>query len=106
MAWVYLFIAGLFEVFWATCMKLSHGFTQHFYTALTIAGMLVSFGLLSHAMKTMPMGTAYAIWTGIGALGSVVVGMLLFKEAMFPLRAIFVCLLLVGIIGLKATSGH
>ena len=79
MAWVYLFIAGLCEVFWATCMKLSHGFTQHFYTALTIAGMLVSFGLLSHVMKTLPMGTAYAIWTGIGALGSVVVGMLLFK---------------------------
>ena len=89
MAWVYLFIAGLCEVFWATCMKLSHGFTQHFYTALTIAGMLVSFGLRSHVMKTLPMGTAYAIWTGIGALGSVVVGMLLFKEAMFPLRAIF-----------------
>ena len=106
MAWVYLFIAGLCEIFWATCMKLSHGFTQHFYTALTIAGMLVSFGLLSHAMKMLPMGTAYAIWTGIGALGSVVVGMLLIKEAMFPLRAIFVCLLLVGIIGLKATSGH
>ena len=57
MAWVYLLIAGLFEVFWATCMKLSHGFTQHFYTALTIAGMLVSFGLLSHVMKTLPMGT-------------------------------------------------
>lgn len=106
MAWVFLVIAGLFEVFWATCMKLSHGFTVHFYSALTICGMLVSFGLLSQAMKTLPMGTAYAIWTGIGALGSVFVGMLLFKEAMFPLRALFVCLLLAGLIGLKATSGH
>lgn len=106
MAWFWLVIAGCFEVFWATCMKLSHGFTQHVFTVLTIAGMLVSFGLLSHVMKTLPMGTAYAVWTGIGALGSVIVGMLLFKEAMFPLRAIFVVLLLVGIIGLKATSGH
>lgn len=106
MAWVYLVIAGLFEVFWATCMKLSHGFTVHLYSVLTIAGMLASFALLSHVMKTLPMGTAYAIWTGIGALGSVIVGMVFFKEAMFPLRAIFVGMLLIGIIGIKATSGH
>ncbi|MEE0435972.1 MAG: multidrug efflux SMR transporter [Peptococcaceae bacterium] len=106
MAWITLFIAGLFEVFWATCMKLSHGFTVHFYTALTIIGMIASFFLLSHVMKTLPMGTAYAIWTGIGALGSVIVGMLLFKEPMFPLRALFVGMVIVGLIGLKATSGH
>lgn len=106
MAWFCLFIAGICEVFWATCMKLSHGFTVHLYSFLTIAGMLVSFGLLSHVMKTLPMGTAYAIWTGIGALGSVLVGMILFKEAMFPLRALFVAMLLIGIVGLKATSGH
>lgn len=106
MAWVYLVIAGLFEVFWATCMKLSHGFTVHLYSVLTIVGMLASFALLSHVMKTLPMGTAYAIWTGIGALGSVIVGMVFFKEAMFPLRAIFVGMLLIGIIGIKATSGH
>ena len=106
MAWVTLFIAGLFEVFWATCMKLSQGFTVHLYTALTIIGMIASFALLSHVMKTLPMGTAYAIWTGIGALGSVIVGMVLFKEAMFPMRALFVGMLIVGLIGLKATSGH
>ena len=106
MAWVYLVIAGVMEVFWSTCLKLSEGFTVLKFTVLTIVGMVVSFLFLSQATRTLPLGTSYAIWTGIGALGSVVVGMLLFKEAMFPLRAIFVCLLLVGIIGLKATSGH
>lgn len=106
MAWLWLIIAGCLEVFWATCMKFSQGFTVHLYMLLTIVGMVVSFAFLSNAMKTLPMGTAYAVWTGIGALGSVIVGMVLFKEAMFPLRAIFVCFLLVGIIGLKATSGH
>ena len=106
MAWIYLFIAGGLEVFWSLCLKLSEGFTVLKFTALAIAGMILSFVFLAQATKTLPLGTSYAIWTGIGALGSVVVGMLLFKEAMFPLRAIFVCLLLVGIIGLKATSGH
>ena len=66
MAWVFLGIAGLMEVFWATCLKLSEGFTKLGFSALTIVGMLVSFGLLSQAMKTLPLGTAYGIWTGIG----------------------------------------
>ena len=69
MAWVFLVIAGLTEVFWSTCLKLSEGFSKLGYSALTIVGMLVSFGLLSQAMKTLPLGTAYGIWTGIGALG-------------------------------------
>ena len=104
MAWVYLFIAGLCEVFWATCMKLSHGFTQHFYTALTIAGMLVSFGLLSHVMKTLPMGTAYAIWTGIGAVGTVLIGIFVFKEPATPIRLFFLFTLIASLIGLKVVS--
>ena len=104
MAWVFLVIAGLTEVFWSTCLKLSEGFSKLGYSALTIVGMLVSFGLLSQAMKTMPLGTAYGIWTGIGALGAVVVGLVLFKEPATAWRMFFAALLLVGIVGLKITS--
>lgn len=106
MAWIYLVVAGLMEVFWSTFLKLSHGFTQLGYSALTIVGMVASFLLLSQAMKTLPLGTAYAIWTGIGALGAVVVGIVFFREAVTLPRMVFVGLLLIGILGLKATSGH
>ena len=102
--WVLLGIAGLMEVFWATCMKLSEGFTKLGYSALTIIGMLISFGLLSQTMKSLPMGTAYGIWTGIGALGAVVVGLVMFKEPATTGRIFFAALLLIGIIGLKITS--
>ena len=104
MAWVFLGIAGLMEVFWATCLKLSEGFTKLGFSALTIVGMLVSFGLLSQAMKTLPLGTAYGIWTGIGALGAVIVGLVLFKEPATAWRMFFAALLLIGIVGLKITS--
>lgn len=104
MAWVFLGIAGLMEVFWATCLKLSEGFTKLGFSALTIIGMLVSFGLLSQAMKSLPLGTAYGIWTGIGALGTVVVGLVLFKEPATAGRMFFAALLLIGIVGLKLTS--
>ena len=104
MAWVFLVIAGLTEVFWSTCLKLSEGFSKLGYSVLTIVGMLVSFGLLSQAMKTLPLGTAYGIWTGIGALGAVVVGLVLFKEPATAWRMFFAALLLVGIVGLKITS--
>ena len=104
MAWVFLGIAGLMEVFWATCLKLSEGFTKLGFSALTIVGMLVNFGLLSQAMKTLPLGTAYGIWTGIGALGAVVVGLVLFKEPATAGRMFFAALLLIGIVGLKLTS--
>lgn len=80
MAWVTLGIAGIFEVVWATCMKYSEGFTKLSWSLLTFAGMAVSFFLLARATKTLPLGTAYAARTGIGALGSVIVGILLFKE--------------------------
>ena len=106
MEWFFLVIAGCLEVFWSTCMKYSNGFTEIKYTVLTIVGMTFSFLFLSQATKTLPLGTAYAVWTGIGALGAVIVGIVLFKEPVTAARIFFVSLLLIGIIGLKATSGH
>ena len=104
MAWVMLGIAGIFEVVWAISMKYSEGFTKLSWSLLTFAGMAVSFFLLARAMKTLPLGTAYAVWTGIGALDSVIVGIILFKEPVTAGRLIFAALLLIGIIGLKITS--
>ena len=106
MAWFYLIIAGVLEVVWATFLKLSDGFSKLGYSAITIVGMIASFVMLSQATKTLPLGTAYAIWTGIGALGAVLIGVLFFKEPVSVPRAIFAFLLLVGIIGLKFTSSH
>ena len=106
MEWVYLIVAGGLEVFWSTCLKLSEGFSVLRFSILTVIGMIFTFLFLSQATKTLPLGTSYAIWTGIGALGAVIVGVLLFKESVSPLRLMFVALLLIGIIGLKATSGH
>ena len=104
MAWFYLLLAGGLEVFWASFLKLSEGFTRPLYSALTVAGMLASFALLAQAMKTLPLGTAYAVWTGIGALGSLVVGIAVFRESASPARLLFAALLLAGIVGLKATA--
>ena len=104
MAWIMLGIAGIFEVVWATFMKLSEGFTKIGWTALTFAGMAVSFILLAKVTKTLPLGTAYAIWTGIGALGAVIVGIVIFKEPATAGRMFFASLLLVGIVGLKLTA--
>lgn len=104
MAWIYLVIAGGLETVWATTMKFSEGFTRAGYTVLTLGVMVASFALLSQAMKTLPMGTAYAVWTGIGALGAVVVGILLFRESATAGRIFFAALLLIGIVGLKATA--
>lgn len=104
MAWICLFIAGIFEVVWATCMKLSEGFSRLGWSAATIGGMLVSFLLLARATRVLPLGTAYGIWTGIGALGAVLVGIVLFKEPVSAARLFFAALLLAGIVGLKLTS--
>ena len=101
MAWGILIAAGGLEVFWATFLKLSEGFTKPLYTVLTFAGMAASFLLLARATRTLPLGTAYAVWTGIGAL---IVGVLLFRESLTPARLLFAALLLIGIIGLKATA--
>ena len=106
MEWVYLVIAGGLEVVWSTCMKFSEGFTDLKYTILTVVGMIFSFLFLSLATKSLPLGTAYAVWTGIGALGAVIVGIVMFKEPVTAARIFFMALLLIGIVGLKATSGH
>ena len=106
MEWIFLVIAGGLEVFWSTCMKYSEGFTDLKFSVLTIIGMIFSFLFLSQATKSLPLGTAYAVWTGIGALGAVIVGIVLFKEPVTVARIFFVSLLLIGIVGLKATSGH
>lgn len=106
MAWLALLIAGGLEVFWSTFLKLSAGFTRPFYTVLTLLGLAASFFFLAQATKVLPLGTAYAIWTGIGAVGAVIVGIVLFKEPVTCVRLLFVVLLLTGIIGLKVTSAH
>ena len=106
MAWVFLVVAGLLEVVWSSFLKLSEGFTKLGFSIVTVAGMLASFYFLSQAMKTLPLGTAYAIWTGIGAVGSVLVGILVFKEPVTAARMFFTVLLLTGIIGIKLTSAH
>ena len=104
MAWGILIAAGGLEVFWSTFMKLSEGFTRLWPSVWTIVGMLASFFFLSQAIKTLPMGTAYGVWTGIGALGAVIVGLVLFKEPATAWRMFFASLLLIGIVGLKITS--
>ncbi len=104
MAWVYLIIAGIFEVIWAIGLKYSHGFSKLYPSLITLVAMVISFYLLSLATKTLPIGTAYAVWTGIGALGAVLAGIILFHEPFTVIRILFLCLLLAGIIGLKLTS--
>ena len=104
MPWIFLLVAGLFEVVWAVCLKLSNGFSRPDYTFYTIIGMIISFYFLAQAMKTIPLGTAYAVWTGIGVIGATILGIILFKESITVTRAFFVLLLLIGIAGLKITS--
>jgi quaternary ammonium compound-resistance protein SugE len=106
MAWLYLVIAGLLEIAWAAGLKLSDGFKKPLPGALTAAGMIASFYFLALAIRTLPLGTAYAIWTGIGAVGTLVVGMIWFDEPFGWLRVLFAALAIAGLAGLKATSGH
>ena len=103
MAWVYLIVAGLFEIGWATGMKYAEGLTKPGPTAITIAASIVSFVLLALAMKTLPLGTAYSVWTGIGAVGSAILGIVLFQESGNPLRLACIGLIIIGIVGLKLT---
>ena len=101
MAWLYVFIAGVFETVWAIGMKYSDGFSRLWPSVLTIAAMLISFGLLSYAMKTLPVGTTYAVWTGIGAAGTALMGMLLFGESRDAARLVCIGLIIAGILGLR-----
>lgn len=104
MSWVILFFAGLFEVGWAVGLKYTDGFSKPLPTALTIAAMAVSLGLLGLAMKDLPLGTAYAIWTGVGAVGTVIAGIILFGESMALFRLASVALIIAGLIGLKVSA--
>ena len=105
MPWVLLVLAGLFEIGWAVGLKYSAGFTRLWPSIATLAAMAVSVGLLALATKSLPIGTAYAVWTGIGAVGAVVLGIVLFHDPATPLRLVCVALILVGIIGLKLAGG-
>ncbi|WAX79803.1 DMT family transporter [Streptomyces sp. KMM 9044] len=106
MAWVLLVVAGLLEVGWAVGMKYTEGFTRLVPSLLTGAGIVASMVLLSYAAKTLPIGTAYGVWVGIGAAGAAVLGMAVLGEPVTAARIFFVCLLVVAVVGLKATSGH
>ncbi|MFL9814947.1 quaternary ammonium compound efflux SMR transporter SugE [Stutzerimonas sp. VN223-3] len=101
MSWIILFFAGLFEIGWAVGLKYTDGFSRPLPTILTIAAMLASLGLLGLAMKELPLGTAYAIWTGVGAVGTVIAGIILFGESLSLFRLGSVLLICIGLLGLK-----
>ena len=104
MAWIALVFAGVFEIVWASAMKQSHGFTKLWPSVVTGVGMLISFGLLAWAMRTLPLGTAYTIWTGIGAVGAFIVGIVVFGEAATALRLIAAALIVSGLVLMKVSS--
>jgi len=104
MEWIYLVIAGFFEVGWAMGLKYSQGFTKILPSILTVIGMVASFYFLSLSLKSLPLGNAYAIWTGIGTVGTVVLGIILFKEPINVMRMICILFIVLGIVGLKLIS--
>lgn len=104
MHWIFLFIAGLFEISWAVGLKFSHGFSQIIPSVLTVICMIASFYFLALALKSLPLGTAYAIWTGIGTIGTVIFGIILFKEPVSAIRLLCIALIISGITGLKLIS--
>ena len=104
MPWVWLFVAGLLEVVWAFTMKQSEGFTRPGMSVITIIAMLASFGLLATAMKTLPLGTAYAVWTGIGAIGAFILGIMVLDESASASRVFAAMLIVAGILLLKASD--
>jgi quaternary ammonium compound-resistance protein SugE len=104
MPWVLLLVAGLLEIVWAFTMKLSHGFTRPGASFITLVVMLASFGLLSASMKTLPLGTAYTVWTGIGAVGAFVVGIVVLGESVSPARAVAAVLIVSGLILMKVST--
>jgi len=105
MIWFVLTLAGLFEIAWAIGLKYSEGFTKPIPSILTVVSLILSMGLLAYCVKHLPIGTAYGIWTGIGAAGTAILGIVLFNEPREALRLFFIFLIVAGIIGLKFTSG-
>jgi len=104
MSWIILFCAGLFEIGWAVGLKYTDGFSRPLPPVLTIGAMAISLGLLGLALKELPLGTAYAVWTGVGAVGTVIAGIILFGESMALVRLASVALILAGLIGLKVSA--
>ncbi|MEK6617176.1 MAG: quaternary ammonium compound efflux SMR transporter SugE [Nitrospirota bacterium] len=104
MAWIYLFIAGLFEVAWAVGLKYTEGFTRLWPSAGTVAAMIVSFLFLAESLKSIPLGTGYAVWTGIGVAGTAVMGILLFDESRDPFRIMCILVIVGAIAGLRLSS--
>lgn len=104
MAWILLIIAGLLEVGWAIGLKKSEGFTQPLWSVLTIIGIVLSMFLLGVAARTLPIGTAYGVWVGIGAVGTAILGILLFGENASAIRITFLVLMIVSLVGLKVTA--
>ena len=104
MTWFILFVAGLFEIAWAIGLKYSEGFTKLWPSVFTIVAMITSMGLLSLSVKNLPVGTAYAVWTGIGAVGTAILGIILFNESKDLIRLCFIFLIISGIIGLRFYS--
>jgi quaternary ammonium compound-resistance protein SugE len=104
MAWIILGIAGLFEVGWAVGLKYTQGFTRLTPSVLTVISMAVSLGLLGLALRTLPLGTAYAVWTGIGSIGTAILGIWLFGESASPVRLACIGLIVAGLVGLKFVS--
>ena len=105
MEWIYLVIAGFLEVGWAMGLKYSQGFTKILPSTLTVIGMVASFYFLSLSLKSLPLGNAYAIWTGIGTVGTVILGIILFKEPISVMRMLCIAFIVLGIVGLKLISG-
>ena len=106
MAWMLLFVAGLFEIAWAIGLKYTDGFTRLWPSALTVAAMIVSVVCLALALKSIPVGTGYAVWTGIGAVGTAILGIVLFNESAAASRLVCIALIVAGIVGLKLVSGE
>ena len=104
MAWFALFVAGLFEIAWAVGLKYTEGLTRLWPTVGTALALIASMGLLALALRTLPLGTAYAVWTGIGTIGTAILGIVLFKEPATAIRLACIAMILAGIIGLKLVS--
>lgn len=104
MTWIILVLAGLFEIVWAVGLKYTHGFTRLAPSLVTVGGMIISFWLLAFSMKTLPLGTAYAVWVGIGTIGAFVAGIILFGESAGWMRIASVALIVLGLVGLKLST--
>ncbi len=104
MAWIHLMIAGVFEILWATGLKFTGGFTQLWPSIGTVMAMATSMWFLANALKVIPLGTAYAVWTGIGAVGTAILGILLFNEPRDSLRLVCLVLIVAGVIGLRVSA--